>query len=137
MPVFPMAESIIPLFPDFDEDNGSAQPEPSVKQTPVPRKDNTVKDCTVRIERLSSDEINVWIKKDTVPEFPAFVSEQTCDPQPQSEQQQLRVDQAPPPNIPIRSRRTTSTTKLYENMDVEEEINTSTSKKKEKKTRAS
>ena len=71
----------------------------------------------------------MWIKKDTVPEFPAFVSEQTRDPQPQSQQQQLRIDQALPPNIPIRSTRTTRTTKSYENMDVEEETNTSTSKK--------
>ena len=130
MPVFPTADPIIPLFPDFDEGNEGAQPEPTVKQTSVPRKDNTVKDCTVRIERLSSDEINVWIKKDTVPEFPAFVSEQTRDLQPQSQQQQLRIDQAPPPNIPIRSTRTTRPTKSYENMDVEEETNTSTSKKR-------
>ena len=72
----------------------------------------------------------MWIKKDTVPEFPGFVSEQTRDPQPQSQQQQLRIDQAPPPNIPIRSTRTTRTTKSYENMDVEEETNTSTSKKR-------
>ena len=82
------------------------------------------------LERLSSDEINVWIKKDTVQEFPAFVSEQTRDLQLQSQQQQLRIDQAPPPNIPIRSTRTTRTTKSYENMDVEEETNTSTSKKR-------
>ena len=72
----------------------------------------------------------MWIKKDTVPEFPAFVSEQTLNPQWQSQQQQLRIDQAPPPNIPIRSTRTTHTTKSYENMDVEEETNTSTYKKK-------
>ena len=50
MPVFPTADPIIPLFPDFDEGNEGAQPEPTVKQTSVPQKDNTVKDCMVRIE---------------------------------------------------------------------------------------
>ena len=98
-PVFPAAKQILPLHPHLsDDEEGSSKssttpanedsedsdatvidPEenapinPSIDKVTKAPPDTLNRECHVQLNQLTEDEINVWTKTETVPEFPEFI----------------------------------------------------------------
>ena len=93
-PVFPAAKQILPLYRHLSEEeddssekslttNTGCETSSSESDDIVPSKTITTnvmkappdilnKDCHVKLDKLMDDEISMWTKSETIPEFPAF-----------------------------------------------------------------
>ena len=94
-PVFPTAKQILPLHPNLSEEDDESleKPSPSPTESEASSGDHEDvmtsesssskittappdilnRDCKVKLDRLTDDEISVWTKTEMIPEFQAFV----------------------------------------------------------------